>query len=189
MARRDSVLATIAFKAALIARRRAQAAILALATDSRRGKALRDNMQIRLEKNQGNSVDTLVHLPFYWAIYYHDGRNSIAKGTFMVFFRNPDEDPRIDGGSRNYPVRVTDIRPLTLTPERFRALARSGRIIITKRVGPTRAHPFFEAAGFRGLQKEVTPFAILEIERCIEELLTERDVFRPAEEEAVIRLL
>jgi hypothetical protein len=184
----QEVLVEVALRAAEAARRRARAAILALATDSRRGKALRESMEIRLEQVGSDQVDGLVHLPFYWAIYYHDGRGPIQKGKFMVFFSNPDEDPRIDGGSRNYPVRVTDIRRLILSKSKFNRLVREGRIIMTKRVGPADPHPFFESAGLRGLQTEVTPIAIAEIETCIVDFLGELDLLRPKEEVAEVHL-
>lgn len=59
-----------------------------------------------------NSAGVL-HIPHYWAAYVHDGRPPVTPqtATFLVWFRNPHNDPRYKGGK--YPVYKSDIRRLT----------------------------------------------------------------------------
>ena len=53
-----------------------------------------------------------IFIPHYWAVYYHDGRAGFTApgGRVLVFFADPDDDPRLEGG---YPVRASEIRRLT----------------------------------------------------------------------------
>jgi len=92
-----------------------------------------------------------VGVPHYWAIYYHDGRGPIrAKpGKFLVYFKDPSQDPRIQNG---YPERAASI--VRLTREQFlEALARD-QLIVVKSVGPAGPHPFF-TRGMDGFQDKV----------------------------------
>lgn len=96
-------------------------------------------------------------VPHFWAIYYHDGRGPIVAkpGHFLVYFKNPDQDPRLQGG---HPERANQIR--RLTKEQFRAAIRAGQVIATKRVRRAKGNPFFT----RGLRSFV-PAARKTIER------------------------
>lgn len=129
-----------------------------MSTDSRRAQALRDDLRVEIVKVGELESEAFVLTDFYWAIYYHDGRGPIQArpGKFLVFFRNPDEDPRINGAARNYPRRATDIQRLNMPKGEFLRLLRSGRLIATKRVGPAGSHPFFQV-GFASLQARYGP--------------------------------
>lgn len=106
---------------------------------------------------EGTDGTFRLHVPHYWAIYYHDGRGPIrAKpGHFLVYFKNPDQDPRLRGG---HPERSNQIR--RLTKAEFQKAVRAGQVIATKRVKRARGNPFFA----RGLRSFV-PAARKTIER------------------------
>lgn len=92
-----------------------------------------------------------LHVPQYWAVYYHDGRGPVFPLTakLIIYFRNPREDPRLDNG---FPIRATDIK--RLTPQQWRdglrrnAAARAAGVpepmIVAPFTGPAIGHPFFE---------------------------------------------
>lgn len=53
-----------------------------------------------------------LHIPHYWAVYLHDGRNPVSrKGGYLVWFRNPNDDPRLSGGRS--PERLSQVRKLS----------------------------------------------------------------------------
>jgi hypothetical protein len=84
-----------------------------------------------------------LHVPHYWAQFFHDGRGSVTArpGHKLVFYKNPAEDPRL---SRGYPVRLADVRRLT-KGEFYRDL-RAGKLIVAERVGPAGPNPFMGQA-------------------------------------------
>lgn len=87
-----------------------------------------------------------VETPFYWARYYHDGRGAIQArpGHKLVYFLDPDKDPRILG--RKYPVRESDIQPLR-KKQFYRFLRDPSRgMVVTDSVGPAPGDPFFVRA-------------------------------------------
>ena len=72
-------------------------------------KTLKQGLQI-VKDSDG---DRVLYIPHFWAIYVHDGRGAIKmpKGSFMVFFRDPANDPRRQKGKT--PVRANELRRLT----------------------------------------------------------------------------
>lgn len=64
----------------------------------------------RIPGDKGN-VSSRLHIPHYWAVYAHDGRKPFRKGRYMVWFRNPRLDPRLQGGKS--PKRASQLRSLT----------------------------------------------------------------------------
>ena len=90
-------------------------------------------------------------IPHYWAAYYHDGRGAFSApgGRFLVFFADPEDDPRLEGG---YPVRAEDVRHLTKDEfysglaenERRAALGGEPFMFVVRSVGPMAGHPFFD---------------------------------------------
>ena len=159
-----------------------------MSTDSRRDQALRDDLRVEIVKVGELESEALVLTDFYWAIYYHDGRGPIRArpGKFLVFFRDPDDDPRINGAARNYPRRSSDIQRLNLSKGEFNRLLRSGRMVATKRVGPADAHPFFEV-GFASLQARYGPKVVEIFSTCVLETLLAEDLL-DGEEEATFSL-
>lgn len=93
-----------------------------------------------------------LHLPHYWAIYHHEGRDAITfpPGKYMVFFPDIKDDPRVDGGA-SYPVTRADRRHLTREQFRYfsainrhrKAAGQDPIMVVTSRVGPAAARPFF----------------------------------------------
>lgn len=151
-------------------RRRTRQALRDLSTDPRQALSIRRSLTIQEEPpNAGGAVARVV-TPYYWATYYHDGRGPIrAKpGKFLVYFKDPDRDPRHSFSARRYPERVSDIRRLTKA-QFYEALAK-GELIVVKRVGPAPAHPFFDV-GARGLQTDLAAAAAELLERFTVECL------------------
>lgn len=93
----------------------------------------------------------VVEVPFYWARFYHDGRGAMRArpGHKIVYFENPDDDPRINGAARNYPKRAADIK--RLTKRQFYKFLGEGKLVAVDKVGPADAHPFF-TQGLRNLK-------------------------------------
>lgn len=155
----------------------ARSNLLVLAEDSRQARALRNDLRIEVVNvSEVNSEARLV-VDFYWALYYHDGRGPIRAraGKFLVFFRDPDDDPRINGAARLYPRRASSIRRLNLSKGEFNRLLRSGRLIATKRVGSAKAHPFFEL-GFASLQARYGSRISALFSECVRESLAADDL-------------
>jgi len=115
-------------------------------------ETLKDSLFIELRPSTDQVV---VGVPHYWAVYYHDGRGPIrAKpGKWLVYFKDPSEDPRIQ---RGYPERAADI--VRLTREQFYEALNRDQLIVTKSVGPAEGHPFF-TRGMSSLSGEVGPVA------------------------------
>jgi len=155
----------------------ARSNLLLLSTDERRARALRNDLRIQVVEVDEVSSEAHVLTDFYWAVYYHDGRGPIRArpGKFLVFFRDPDDDPRINGAARNYPKRASDVRRLDLTKGEFSRLLRSGRMVATKRVGAAEAHPFFEV-GFAALQARYGPKVSAIWSECVRDSLAADDL-------------
>lgn len=107
-----------------------------------------------------------IQIPHYWALYVHDGRSApfgAVQAQFLVWFRNPKDDPRLRGGIS--PVRAKDLRQLT--PSEFRYwLARNREadpdgtnprlrpMIVTRQIRtPTQARRFFSNEAGGGMQR------------------------------------
>ena len=161
----------------------ARANLTALSTNSRRAQALREDLHVQVLGFDEKSASSVVLTDFYWAVYYHDGRGPIKArpGKFLVFFRDPDDDPRIRGSARDYPRRAADARKLSLSKGQFNRLLRSGRLVATKRVGPAAAHPFFEV-GFASLQVRYGPKVSRLFSECVLEILAAEDLISGKEE-------
>lgn len=103
---------------------------------------LKNSIEIRL-RIDGDVVGHDLVWPHYWAVYYHDGRKALrpVNGKYLVWFVDPQDDPRNAGG---YPVRGSQVRKLSLSPDQFKDLLRSGKMIVTDYAGPTRGKKFLE---------------------------------------------
>lgn len=88
-------------------------------------RTLRNAMEIVLEADDLRDNEGALFIPHYWAEYLHDGRGPVQprQAKFIVFFRRPQDDPRL---SRGYPIRVSDVRRLTKS-EFDQGLARNRR--------------------------------------------------------------
>jgi hypothetical protein len=143
-----------------------------------RSATLRDALRFeQLSYKHGRLI-----VPHYWAIYQHDGRGPVLPRSkrYIVFFRDPNDDPRLAGG---YPVRFKDVRRLTgdefrrgLEENRrlFEANPAGGKqqfMVVRDDVGPTRpqaSYPFFTKGMVRFpalVERMVAEFLRAEIKR------------------------
>ncbi len=107
-------------------------------------------------------------VPHYWAVFYHDGRGGFEapSGRFLVFFEDPADDPRLEGGR---PERLSQVR--RLTREEFHAGLEENQtraelggppfMRVVRAVGPAPAHPFFDqlAVGAAERMTQIAGFA------------------------------
>lgn len=110
---------------------------------------LRDAVRLIVEESEARAR---LFIPHYWAIYYHDGRGSVhpVNSSKLVFFDNPQDDPRIPGGRS--PERANQLRRLTraeyLQGLEINADRRASRqrpyMYVVDSVGDAAAHPFFD---------------------------------------------
>jgi len=110
-------------------------------------KTLRAALRLIINESE-ERADLFV--PHYWAVYYHDGRGAFGPVTArkLVFFDDPNDDPRIKGGR---PVRESQVR--RLTKEQYReglrrnqeryAAGRRPFMYVVDSVGPSAPRPFF----------------------------------------------
>lgn len=103
---------------------------------------------------------------YFWAIWVNDGRRAqVAKKQFL-FYKDPQDDPRIDD---DYPRKPGDRRPLTKAE--FRAGMREGKLVWIARGGSVRgvsATHFIEkgvAAGKLKASKQAQQFLREEVAR------------------------
>ena len=76
--------------------------------------AIRSNQLRRgLVRIQNGESSWALHIPHYWAVYNHDGRSPVRprKASYLVWFRNPNDDPRLSGGRS--PERLSQVRKLS----------------------------------------------------------------------------
>jgi hypothetical protein len=131
---------------------------------------LKNAIEIVLEFD-GADVRADLVWPHYWAVFYHDGRGPLRpiNGKYLVWFMDPEDDPRNQGG---YPVRKSDIRRLELSTEEFKALLASGRMIVRTYAGPTRGKKFLERLAGRAA-KHVQPIVRREFSRHVKDALAD----------------
>ena len=120
-----------------------------------------------------------IFVPHYWAEFYHDGREgfSAESGRLLVFFADPDDDPRLEGG---YPIRQADVRRLSreaffagLAENEARAAAGAPPFMFVLRsVGPAGAHPFFDQLAV-GAADRAGFFAGLAVDQLVQDNLDE----------------
>lgn len=147
---------------------------------------LRDALTVIIEKTGQGAYTSRLFIPHYWAVYYHDGRGAFGPkdNAVLVFFADPKDDPRIQGG---YPERANDIRKLSRAEYEFglrknrEAYDRGDPpyMIVTKSVGPAGAHPFFTKGmvGFAGsVEKDVLPFVDSYIQRLVDDIGPDKGV-------------
>lgn len=142
-------------------------------------RTLRAALEVRVEEVVG-TMFAVLHLPHYWALYVHDGRGPITKNKgFLVFFRNPSEDPRLAGG---YAKRAAEVRHLTRTEwksglERNRRHIAAGGdpfdapMIVVRRVGPAAGARFFTDGMIGFLQEEAAPEILERFDRFMQRVI------------------
>jgi len=137
-------------------------------------KTLRAALRLVVNANQERAD---LFIPHYWAVYYHDGRGAVSpvSAQKLVFFANPNDDPR-----GRTPEREAQVRRLTkaqyheglrINRER-RAAGREPFMFVVDSVGPAAPHPFFDR-----LEKGAAKRADGVVRRIFErELLRQLDV-------------
>lgn len=137
---------------------------------------LREALRLIVEPQLAGGGEATLFIPHYWAEFYHDGRDGFSAdaGRFLVYFADPDDDPRIEGG---YPVREADVRHLT-REEFYAGLAQNDLrhpevfMYVVRSVGPAGAHPFFDRLA-RGAADRMDQFAEFAIDAFVQENLDE----------------
>ena len=76
-----------------------------------RSNQLRRGLYVREDPENDQKYALVV--PHFWAAYIHDGRGPVRPDTakVLVWFRNPNDDPRLKAGLS--PVRASGVRKLT----------------------------------------------------------------------------
>lgn len=146
---------------------------------------LRAALEIIIE-TASDGARARLHIPHYWAVYYHDGRRgfSAPAGGFLVFYEDARDDPRLKGGR---PVTEADVRHLTkgefvegLKCNRARKLAGEVPFMhVVKSVGPADPHPFF-TDGMVGFSEEVAPEVFREFDAYMRSVARETSEKRSA---------
>lgn len=125
------------------------------------------------------------NVPHYWVGYYHDGRGSFGPkdAVWLVYFKNPKDDPRIASG---YPVSRSAVRRLTasqykegwqMNREMQKRNPGGGAMqymIVTKHVGPTaetKKDPFFRK-GLSNIGDDIRKIATAEIRDYVKQVIT-----------------
>lgn len=126
------------------------------------GKPIRE-LQRALSVVSIDRRSTSLYIPHYWAVYVHDGRRAPfgpRRGTFLIWWKDPRQDPRLAPFGGVTPQRASQLRRLTQAQFRAalelrrQALAegRDSPVVIVPEVRkPTRAVRFFDnRGGMRG---------------------------------------
>lgn len=121
----------------------------------------------------------IIRVPQYWAIYYHEGRRVISpvSATYLVWFKNPKDDPRLTNGES--PIYRSEIKTLNLPLKKLRQLKKDGKLFIVKRSPRSgsphfQGNPFFSNApggGMSGFDKDVGEIAAQEAYETVERML------------------
>lgn len=135
-----------------------------------------------VEEDRPGMIVAALSVPHFWAKFLHDGRGPVRpqSASFLVWFRNVLDDPRLRGG--RYPQRNSQVRHLTKQQWQFwlneNRLARARRVpepmIVTKYSGPVTGKPFFSNepdGGMYGFPNEANAKALRLTREHIQESL------------------
>ena len=85
-----------------------------------------------------------IYTPYYWARYYKNGVDFVrfpVRGEWLIWYKNPEDDPRIAPVPRGYPVRRADIKHFD--EEEFKQAKedrKAGKAIFVRSAGPIPPH-------------------------------------------------
>lgn len=141
-------------------------------------KTIRNSMKHEVSSD-GKRIQ--FHTPYYWAGWYFDGtgRKTPKNSRYLIFFRDPKDDPRIEGG---YPKTKAEVRKLTREEFAYwagmnRQAERAGRpwpMIVTKQSGPFKGiRPFRNTLSARH-RRELDRIAKQHIDKYHERLAKRR---------------
>lgn len=141
-------------------------------------RTLRNAIRLIIHENEGRAE---LFIPHYWAVWYHDGRGPVkpVSARKLVFFDDPNDDPRLKGG---YPVTPAQVKRLTKSQyqEGLRRNAeRAARglrpfMYVVDSVGASKSHRFFDRLAATAdtaavFDQTVTDAVTKELRRSIEE--------------------
>lgn len=137
---------------------------------SQGSETLQRDMRAVIDSIESGVALGRVNVPYYWALYVHDGRPAVLArpGQYLCFFPNKSDDPRTSGGTDYAPtpgIRDSSEGGFHLTRKQFfgfleqneqrRANGQDPIMIVTKRVGPVlRQRKFFDV-GLATLRNDV----------------------------------
>jgi hypothetical protein len=137
-----------------------------VAKAGKRGTLVQSMERIVHDPWKGQFVEGSLNIPYDWAIFVHQGRTRVPyrkdRGVY-VFWRNPNDDPRLKSTGGITPARRSQVKQLT--PAQFRQAVKTRNdwvaagnppetspVIITKVIRkPTPAKPFFSNRGKGGM--------------------------------------
>ncbi len=150
-------------------------------------RTLRRDMQLFVDRSERG----ILQFPYYWAVYVHDGRGPFGvhsrarrgrrKPSVIVWFKNPKDDPRTNGG-RDYPRRERQVRQLTRAQyeeglKRNRQRSKGNPfMVVVKRVNSSRPGVPFIDRGLRGFDRFAGRIAQEEFSRLVNaEIFSDED--------------
>lgn len=107
---------------------------IARATPERAFGRLKESFRFIVTKQR-----VTIYSVYYWARFANDGRRAIT-GKTMMFFRDPEDDPRVDG---DYPRKRATRR--RLTREEAKNARDEGLLIVTQSVASAPPMKFIQA--------------------------------------------
>jgi hypothetical protein len=107
---------------------------LDLARNACESRTLRQSLRVTL-----TPTGFRLSVPHYWAKWFHDGRGAMTAraGHKLVYYKNPANDPRIQGG---HPVTLS--QRIKLTKFEFYRDWSAGLLVVVDDVGPAEGKPF-----------------------------------------------
>lgn len=114
-----------------------------------------------------NSRRVVIYSIYYWTRFFNDGRKAID-GPLMIFFRDPDDDPRIQD---DYPQKRATRR--RLTKQELRTARENDEVIVTRSVASASPERFIEE-GIRSARQIVPPVVLGKIQGDVRSLLRRR---------------
>lgn len=142
---------------------------------SSKGKPIRA-LQRSLRAVLVDDENLSLFIPYFWAVFVHDGRSRVPLGprrsVFFVWFKDPRRDPRLNRGVT--PQTAQEVR--RLTPDQWeevvaldaeaRLSGQESPVVITRRINKaTPASPFFSneaGGGMFGFESQAHQIAELE---------------------------
>lgn len=125
----------------------------------------------KILKTGRRKAKVVIYVPHFGAYWLHQGRRAYnlptrkSKKKFLVYYLNPDHDPRLRGFRPGYPVerrQVPDLRDV-ISRAQLRDDLESGRAIMAGGVGGFPSKPFIEEPmrsfdPSRAIAKDLTDF-------------------------------
>lgn len=124
---------------------------------------LRDSIRFIVNRDR-----VIIYSYYYWARFVNDGRGPVRADDdkVLVFYEDPQDDPRI---KRGYPRKPEQVK--RLTKRQLRSGIERGLIIVAQEVGPAEGLGFIED-GIRKTRDEVAGSALKQIRGDVRRLIS-----------------